>query len=193
MIWCLNSELDLNLSCAKDFRNQNSMVTLCINWRDCWFNNFSAQSIKMISHYKKIGYSINVFQQTACMVVNQITVGNFAFLFNCTSVGRPLDSMTVPTERLIYWWDDGGGVWCIDCCRAHRYLPVGFLLLRNSVLFTVESLSLLYLLFSILAHSSNAKCFRNVTLIDVRGLAEIILPVRGYGRHSPNQVMIKRE
>ena len=31
-------------------------------------------------------------------------------------------------------------------CQAHRGLPVGFLLLRYSVLFTVESLSLLYLL-----------------------------------------------
>ena len=27
----LNSKLDINLSCAKDFRNLNSMVTLCIN------------------------------------------------------------------------------------------------------------------------------------------------------------------
>ena len=33
MIWYLNSKLDLNLSCAKDFRNLNSMVTWCINWR----------------------------------------------------------------------------------------------------------------------------------------------------------------
>ena len=31
-------------------------------------------------------------------------------------------------------------------CQAHRGLPVGFLLLGYSVLFTVESLSLLYLL-----------------------------------------------
>ena len=31
-------------------------------------------------------------------------------------------------------------------CRAHRGLPVGFLLLQYSVLLTVESLSLLYLL-----------------------------------------------
>ena len=38
-------------------------------------NNFSAQSIKIISHYKKIGYNINVLQQTACLVVNPITVG----------------------------------------------------------------------------------------------------------------------
>ena len=60
-------------------------------------NNFSAQFIKISSHYKKIGYNINVLQQTACLVVNQITVGNFAFPFNCTPVGRTSDSMMVPT------------------------------------------------------------------------------------------------
>ena len=60
-------------------------------------NNFSAQFIKIISHYKKIGYIINVLQQTACLVVNPITVGNFAFLFNCKQVGWTSDSMMVPT------------------------------------------------------------------------------------------------
>ena len=60
-------------------------------------NNFSAQFIKIIFHYKKIGYNSNVLQQTACLVVNPITVGNFAFLFNCTPVGRTSDSMMVPT------------------------------------------------------------------------------------------------
>ena len=59
--------------------------------------NFSAQFIKIISHYKKIGYNINVLQQTACLVVNPITVGNFAFLFNCTPVGWISDSMMVPS------------------------------------------------------------------------------------------------
>ena len=59
--------------------------------------NFSAQFIKIISHYKKICYNINVLQQTACLVVNPITVGNFAFLFNCTLVGRTSDSFMVPT------------------------------------------------------------------------------------------------
>ena len=54
-------------------------------------NNFSAQFIEIISHYKNIGYNINVLQQTACLVVNPITVGNFAFLFNCTPVGRTSD------------------------------------------------------------------------------------------------------
>ena len=36
--------------------------------------------------------------------------------------------------------------WCFGCCRAYQGLPVGFLLLQHSVLFTVESSSLLYLL-----------------------------------------------
>ena len=34
-------------------------------------NNFSAQFIIIISHYKTIGYNINVLQQTVCLVVNR--------------------------------------------------------------------------------------------------------------------------
>ena len=60
-------------------------------------NNFSVQFIKINSHYKKIGYNINVLQHTACLVVNPITVGNVAFLFNCMPVGQTSDSMIVPT------------------------------------------------------------------------------------------------
>ena len=94
MIWYLNSKLDLNLSCAKDFRNLNSMVTWYYKFRKIvGSNNFSAQFIKIMSHYKKIGHNIYVLQQTACLVVNQITVGNFAFLFNGTPVGPTSDSM----------------------------------------------------------------------------------------------------
>ena len=33
MIWYLNSKLDLNLSCVKDFHHLGSTVTWCINWR----------------------------------------------------------------------------------------------------------------------------------------------------------------
>ena len=60
-------------------------------------NNFSEQFIKIISHYKKIGYNINVLQQNACLVVNPIMVGNFAFFFSCMLVGQTSDSMMVPT------------------------------------------------------------------------------------------------
>ena len=63
-------------------------------------SNFLAQFIKIISHYKKIGDNINVLQHTACLVVNPITVGNFAFLFNCMPVGWTSDPM--PVQRLIY-------------------------------------------------------------------------------------------
>ena len=60
------------------------MVTWCINWRrSVGSNNFSAQFIKIICHYKKIGDNINASQQTACLVVNPIMVGNFARLFIC--------------------------------------------------------------------------------------------------------------
>ena len=66
-------------------------------------NNFSAQYIEIISHYKTIGYIINVLQQTACLVVNPFMVGNFAFLYNCTPMGGTSDSMTVPTYLLMRW------------------------------------------------------------------------------------------
>ena len=55
----------------------------------------TVQFIKIISHYKRIGYNINVLQQTACLVVNPIAVGSFVFLFNCTPVGWTSVSMTV--------------------------------------------------------------------------------------------------
>ena len=46
---------------------------------------------KVIVCYKKIGYNINVMRQTACLVVNPIKVNSFAYLFNCTTVGRTSD------------------------------------------------------------------------------------------------------
>ena len=108
-------------------------------------NNFSAQFIKIISHYKKISYNINKLQQTACLVVNPITVSNFAFLFNCTLVGRTSDSMMVPTYLLMRWW----GPDALAVCRAYRGLPVGFLLLWYSIYLLLSHyfcfISLLYL------------------------------------------------
>ena len=62
-------------------------------------NNFSAQFIQIISHYKTIGYNTNELQQTACLLVNPIQVGNFAFLFKCTPVGLTSDSMMVHTLK----------------------------------------------------------------------------------------------
>ena len=62
-------------------------------------NYFPYHFKKIIVRYKKIGYSfisllvynINVLRQTACSVVNPIKVNSFAYLFNCTTVGRTSD------------------------------------------------------------------------------------------------------
>ena len=48
-------------------------------------------SKKIIVRYKKIGYNINGMRQTAFLVVNPIKVNSFAYLFNCTTVGRTSD------------------------------------------------------------------------------------------------------
>ena len=54
-------------------------------------NDFPYHFKKIVVRYKKIGYSINVMRQTACLVVNPIKVNSFAYLFNCTTVGRTSD------------------------------------------------------------------------------------------------------
>ena len=48
-------------------------------------------------YYKSIGYNINVMRQSACLVINPITVDSFVSLFNCTPVVRASDSMMGPT------------------------------------------------------------------------------------------------
>ena len=59
--------------------------------------DFSDQFRKIIICYKCIGYSINIMRQSAYLVVNPITINNFASLFNCTPVGRASDSVMTPT------------------------------------------------------------------------------------------------
>ena len=92
-------KLDLTLSLSRQGISEPEFYgdLVCKSKLIVGSNNILAQFIKIISHYKKIGYNINVLQQTACLVVNPITVGNFVFLFNCTPLGRTSGSMTVPT------------------------------------------------------------------------------------------------
>ena len=51
-------------------------------------NDFPYHFKKIIVRYKKVGYKIDVLRPTACLVVNLIKVKSFAYLFNCTTVGR---------------------------------------------------------------------------------------------------------
>ena len=51
--------------------------------------NFSAQ-------FKGV-YNLDIMRQSACLVLNPITVYSYGFLFNCKTVGRASDSMTALT------------------------------------------------------------------------------------------------
>ena len=57
-------------------------------------SNFSEQFRKLINRYKRIGYSLDILRQTACLVVNPIIVDGYASPFNCTAAARASDSMT---------------------------------------------------------------------------------------------------
>ena len=45
-------------------------------------------SLKKYMRYKRIGYNLNVMRQSACLVINPITVDGYAALFNCMPVDR---------------------------------------------------------------------------------------------------------
>ena len=59
--------------------------------------NFSDQFKKIVKRYIRVGYNLDVMRQSACLVLNPITVYSYGFLFNCTTVGHASDSMTAQT------------------------------------------------------------------------------------------------
>ena len=63
---------------------------------------------------------------------------------------RLYDGSDLKTYLLMRW----KGPDALAVCLAHRGLPVGFLLLWYSVLFTVESISLLYLVLYVLGDNA---------------------------------------
>ena len=60
--------------------------------------DFSEQFRKTVIRHKRIGYGLIVMLQSACLVINQITVDNFAALFNSTPVDWASYSMIAPTQ-----------------------------------------------------------------------------------------------
>ena len=83
---------------------------------------------KVIIGYICIGYNLNVMRQTACLAINQITVNNFAVLFNCTLVVRASGSMMPSTIHLkisLVWtgavssvaWSTGAQLLILFCFR----------------------------------------------------------------------------
>ena len=54
-------------------------------------NKFPYHFKKIIVPYKKIGYNLDVLRQEACLVAYPIKANSFAYLLNCTMVGRTSD------------------------------------------------------------------------------------------------------
>ena len=59
--------------------------------------NFSDQFKKIVKRYIMVGYNLDIMRQSACLVLNPITVYSYGFLFNCMAVGQASDSMTALT------------------------------------------------------------------------------------------------
>ena len=53
--------------------------------------------VKIDEKGSRIGYNLNAMRQSACLIINPITVDSYTALFNCTPVDRALDSMMAPT------------------------------------------------------------------------------------------------
>ena len=60
-------------------------------------SNFSDQFKKIVKRYIRVGYNLDIMRQSTCLVLNQITVYSYGFLFNCTMMGQASDSMTALT------------------------------------------------------------------------------------------------
>ena len=62
---------------------------------------------ELINRYKRIGYSLDIMRQTACLVLNPIIVDGYASLFNCSTAVRASDSMTLRKTLTSGLWLDG--------------------------------------------------------------------------------------
>ena len=56
--------------------------------------NFSDFFKRIVSRFRRTGYTLDIMRQTACLVLNPIMVEGFAALFSCTAVVQASDSKT---------------------------------------------------------------------------------------------------
>ena len=59
--------------------------------------NLSDQFKKIVKRCIRVGYNLDIMRQSACLVLNPITVYGYGFLFNCTTVSQASDSMMALT------------------------------------------------------------------------------------------------
>ena len=91
--------------------------------------DFSDQFRKIIIRHKCIYYDLNVMLQSACLVINPITVDDFSALFNCTPVDRASDSMMARPKAIHFSWL---GPELYVCCLVQRGSTDDLLLLQIS-------------------------------------------------------------
>ena len=121
MIWFLNSKLDLNLSCTKDFRNLISMVTWCINWRRLLaLIIFQRRSLKLFPIIKKLSITL--------MYCNSLHAWWSTQSWLATLLSSLIARRWVGLQTL--WWsrlkdlsiDEMVEAWCFGCLSG----PPGF-------------------------------------------------------------------
>ena len=59
--------------------------------------NVSDKFKKIVKRYIRVGYNLDIMRQSACLVLNPVTVYSYGSLFNCTTVGQTSGSMTALT------------------------------------------------------------------------------------------------
>ena len=73
--------------------------------------SFSDQLKKITQRYTRVGFSMDIMRQSACLVANPITVDKNGFLFIFTTEGQAPDLMTALTFNPLV------GAWCLSLSR----------------------------------------------------------------------------
>ena len=60
-------------------------------------SNFSDQFKNIVKRFIRVGYNLDIMRQSACLVLNPMTVYSYGFLLNCTTSCQASDSMTALT------------------------------------------------------------------------------------------------
>ena len=90
--------IGLKLFCNKAYQNPILYGDLVYTFkRIVGKPNLSDQLKKIVKRYIRVGYNLDNRRQSACLVLNPITVYSHGYLFNCTTVGQASDSMTALT------------------------------------------------------------------------------------------------
>ena len=119
MIWYLNSKLDLNLSCAKDFKNLNSMVTWCIKWK--WLLAlifFQRNSLKYFHIIKRLAITLMYYNRLYAWWSTQSRLATLLSSF--------IARRWVRLQTLWLFWlkdlsiDEMVGAWSFGCLSGPR-------------------------------------------------------------------------